>query len=330
MSYSLSGIAIGKNYKNSFDLLQKQANMELELIKEISFEEASAGNTDEGYCDICYTDKGTLLFIAQDKCDKALKVKETKVLTFTLSESMKTYKMMYCEGDVEKRTLMTSGGRILVDEGEKLAIEGDISDVSELIWKKIGDILGEDIEELEEHVSCYRYKLKSKAVDKSAIRQAVIKGKNEYCHLIIEPSEKLVFTHDGNITHKKAIVLGKEDGFYKWIQFIAVLMLGIAVLTYLYVSVYYALIPIVIMLYLIYSSYTNKDLSNVNAIDKKDIIEVELVKRSYSNTVGFDIRFKDSEGKRKVRRFTLPNQSANQLEFYEKAKEIFKHNGYMK
>lgn len=330
MSYSLSGIAIGKNYKSTFDMLQKQINMELEFVKEISFEEASTGNTEEGYCDICFTAEGTLIFMEPSKCDRVLMVKDTNVLTFVLSEAMKTYKMMYCEGLDKRRVLMTSNNRILEDEGEKLAIEETISDVSELIWNKIGDILGESFEELEEHTSCYRYKISNKVVEKSAIRQAVIKGKNEYCHLILEPSERLVFTHDGNITHKKAIVLGKEDGFYKWIQFIAVLMLGIAVLTYIYVSVYYALIPIAIMLYLIYSSYTNKDLSNVNAIDKKDIIEVELVKRSYSNTVGFDIRFKDSEGKRKVRRFTLPNQSTNQLEFYEKAKEIFKHNGYMK
>lgn len=330
MSYSLSGIAIGKSYKNSFDLLQKQVGLELELVSEITFEEATSGSTESGYCDICFTDEGTLLFVGDIKDGHSLHIKDTKVMSFVLSEGMKTYKMFYNVGDQDKRVLITSNGKALVDEGQKLPIEEGVKDVSELVWNMLSSIMKKDFEELEEYASCYRYKITNKTVDKAAIRQAVIKGKNEYCHLIIEPSEKLVFTHDGNITHKKAIVLGKEDGFYKWIKFVAVLMLGIAVLTYFYVSVYYALIPIVIMLYLIYSGYTNKDLSNVNAIDKKDIVEVELVKRAYANAVGFDIRFKDAEGKRKVRRFTLPNQSENQVEFYEKAKEIFKHNGYMK
>lgn len=330
MGYSLSGIVIGKTYKNSLDLFKKQIGLELELVKEISFEEATSGNTEHGYCDICFTDQGTVVFIEENLCEEMYLIKDAKVMTFVLSDTMKMSRIMYSDGVGHKRVLITTNDEEIVSEGTPLAIEKEGKEVSELIWDTLTDIMEEDFEQLEESANCYRYKLSITEVDKSTVRQAVIKGRSEYCHLILEPSERLVFTHDGNITYKKAIVLGQEDGFLKWMKFIVVIMIALSVLTYVYVSWYYALIPLAIMGYLIYSIYTNSDLSKASVIEKKDVIDVEFVKRTNINTIGFDIRFKDSIGKRKVRRFLLPTKGDNQEGFYQKAIEIFKSNGYIK
>ncbi|EHO08689.1 hypothetical protein MODO_1963 [Myroides odoratimimus] len=164
---------------------------------------------------------------------------------------------------------------------------------------------------------------------KSTIRQAVIKGKTEYCHLILEPKPKIVFTIDGKISSHQTTILGKENGFFSWMQFVVIIMFILSLLTYYYVGLYYALIPSIITAYLLYVIYSSWDMTTVHVIDKQDVIEVNLVKRTYLSATGFDIRFKDSKGNRKVRRFLLANQGAGKEEFYEKAKELFRNNGYM-
>lgn len=67
MGFNISGLAINKNYEKDFDKLQEELGWNLKKESEISFESASSNWTEEGICNVYFTEKGTLMFIGLDK-----------------------------------------------------------------------------------------------------------------------------------------------------------------------------------------------------------------------------------------------------------------------
>lgn len=157
MGFNLSGLVINKNYSNDFDSLQKQLGWNLKKQEEINFETASSNWTDEGICNVYFSDKGTLMFINMDMCTESYPLKNDNTLTFALSETSMAFNINYCENGTEKRSIMEVNGERMQNEGSPLEVEQKSEDTSEIIWNQIEIVLGKSFWNIEPDEKAIRY-----------------------------------------------------------------------------------------------------------------------------------------------------------------------------
>jgi len=192
MGFNVSGLAINKNYENEFDKLQKELGWNLSKQSEIDFETASSNWKEEGICDVYFSENGTLIFMSIDMCTESWPLENDNSLAFALSETSMVFNLNYCENGVEKRSIMEVNDERIQDAGEKLEVEKDSEDMSEIIWNQIGVLIGKrfwDIE-LEEKAVRYvfntatepiiedKYEEKTPTEPKTEIPKTIIESKN--------------------------------------------------------------------------------------------------------------------------------------------------------
>lgn len=165
MGFNISGLAINKNYEREFDQLQKELGWNLEKQSEIDFETASSNWTDDGICNVYFTEKGTLMFIGMDMCTESFPLKNDNTLTFALSETSMAFNINYCENGVEKRSMMEVNDERMQDEGEKLEVEDESEDTSEIIWNQIEKVIGKSFWDIEPDEKAVRYVLKQVKIE---------------------------------------------------------------------------------------------------------------------------------------------------------------------
>ncbi|PKB42494.1 hypothetical protein AX016_0661 [Cellulophaga sp. RHA19] len=157
MGFNISGLAINKNYENDFEKLQEELGWNLEKQSEIDFETASSNWTEDGICDVYFSEKGTLLFISMDMCAESWVLKNNNTLTFALSETSMAFNINYCENGIERRSIMEVNDERMQDEGEKLSIEDKSEDTSEIIWNQIEVVIGKRFWDIEPDEKAIRY-----------------------------------------------------------------------------------------------------------------------------------------------------------------------------
>lgn len=157
MGFNVSGLAINKNYESEFDQLQKELGWNLEKQSEINFETASANWTEDGICDVYFTENGTLIFIGMDMCTDSFPLKNDNTLTFALSETSMAFNINYCEKGIEKRSIMEVNDDRMIDEGEKLEVEEKSEDTSEIIWNQIEKVIGKSFWDIQPNEKAIRY-----------------------------------------------------------------------------------------------------------------------------------------------------------------------------
>jgi hypothetical protein len=157
MGFNISGLVINKNYKDTFDQLQKEFGWTLKKDGEINFETASSNWKDDGICDVYFSENGTLLFISMDMCTESWGLKNANTLTFALSETSMAFNLAYCENDVLKRSIMQVEDNRIAEEGEKLEVEGKSEDISEIIWNQMEVVLGKSFWSIEPNEKAERY-----------------------------------------------------------------------------------------------------------------------------------------------------------------------------
>jgi hypothetical protein len=157
MGFNISGLVINKNYKDTFDQLQKEFGWTLKKGGEINFETASSNWKDDGICDVYFSENGTLLFISMDMCAESWGLKNANTLTFALSETSMAFNLAYCENDVLKRSIMQVEDNRMTEEGEKLEVEGKSEDTSEIIWNQMEVVLGKSFWSIEPDEKAERY-----------------------------------------------------------------------------------------------------------------------------------------------------------------------------
>ncbi len=173
MGFNFSGIAFNKNYENDFETLQKELGWNLEKQGDIIFEEASENWKDEAYCDVYYTENGTLLFAEFDRCLDAITIDQVHTLSFGVSESSMTFSMHYCEDGELKRALMEVDGATFEDIGDPLPIEKENPAVFDVIFAQLKELIGQEFFGIDLAVPCTRYVFK-KAVQPISEPKAVV------------------------------------------------------------------------------------------------------------------------------------------------------------
>jgi hypothetical protein len=182
MGFNISGLAINKNYENDFDSLQKELGWNLKKETEIDFETASSNWKDDGICDVYFSENGTLLFISMEMCTESFPLKNDNSLTFALSETSMAFYINYCENGIEKRLIMEVNDERMQDEGEKLGVENNAEDTSEIIWNQLEVVIGKRFWDIEPDEKATRYLFVHENISNTEpeiITNAIVEPKND-------------------------------------------------------------------------------------------------------------------------------------------------------
>jgi hypothetical protein len=161
MGFNISGLVIDKNYKNSIAELESILEEKMIFEKEVTFEEASENWKGDKYCDVYFSEEGTLVFLSIESGGYELYPKKQNAFSFVLSEMMMMFAINYVENGFNIRAYMETEGEILENEGEPFDFEAQQEDKSELIYHLIEEILGKSFHDVDLDAVCYRYKFSS-------------------------------------------------------------------------------------------------------------------------------------------------------------------------
>jgi hypothetical protein len=180
MGLNISGLVIDRNFEDRFTELQNELGWKLEKDCEVDFETASRDWKEDDICDVYFSAEGTLIFLNSDMCEEPFCLKKDNTLTFTISETSMVFNFNYLEKGVIERSILEVENNRINDEGEKLDVEENIMDTSEIILKQIETSLGESFWDIEPDVKVKRYRFVK--TDKQKIvetKQKVIKEEKQ-------------------------------------------------------------------------------------------------------------------------------------------------------
>lgn len=157
MGFYLSGVVLNKNFQNNFEELQTELGWKLKKGEEIDFETASENDKEEEFCDVYYTENGTILFVEMDMCTQPYPIVGCNTMAFAMADSSGAYNLDYCENGVVKRSIMEVDGNRVQDTGNALTVEEKSSDVSEIIWNQMETMIGKRFWDIEPEEKANRY-----------------------------------------------------------------------------------------------------------------------------------------------------------------------------
>ena len=165
MGYNISGLVIDKNYENNIEALETILGEKLIFSTKVDFESGSENWKEDNYCDIYFSEKGTLIFTSIDRAIAQFKIKKQKAFSFALSEMTMTFAVNYTENGNIVRSFAETEDEVRHQEvGEKLDFEKTESDPSELIYHLIEKTLGKKFWDIDLDENCYRYHFKSQNI----------------------------------------------------------------------------------------------------------------------------------------------------------------------
>lgn len=159
MGFNISGIAVAKNLNNDIGSIEKEIGFKLELVEEINFEKASSNWKEDGICDIYFGQKGTLIFLSHELSMVPYNIMNLPTLTYAISETSMAFCFHYCEKGEIRRSRAEAEGREFPDEGDRLNMEDEHIDVSEIIWELIDKTIGQKFMGIDLADKAYRYRL---------------------------------------------------------------------------------------------------------------------------------------------------------------------------
>ena len=165
MGLNISGLVINKNYSEDISELEKAIGEKLIFEKEVLFEEAAENWKSDHYCDIYYSNKGTLVFLSFERGGFDFSVDKQIAFSFVLSEMTGLMCVNYTSDGEMIRSLMEEDEGISVDEGIAFDFEKSEDDKSELIYHLIETTLGESFHDIEFEGTCYRYSFEGAEVE---------------------------------------------------------------------------------------------------------------------------------------------------------------------
>ena len=160
MGFNIAGIIVNKNYDNKIEELGNSLGLNLIFEKEITYEGATGNWKDDGICDIYFAENGTFLYLPFDMCaTESYAIENQDVLTFAYSETSMAFTFDYFENGNFRRKIFEAEGERIYERGEPLPEEALHTEVSELIFDKIGTVLGQRFWDIDFNAKAFRYKI---------------------------------------------------------------------------------------------------------------------------------------------------------------------------
>ncbi|MFM9945986.1 MAG: hypothetical protein ACKVQB_12230 [Bacteroidia bacterium] len=157
METNIFGLAINKSFRNYIEELQKQLGCVFKAKEEVEFGDSVKDWRRYGYCDIYFTETGTLLFLNKILSMYVFEFEDYDSMAFAHFDSKKLYNLNYWENGKLKRSLLDFKQENQVDEGEEQTFEGDADNAQQVVFKYITHLLGQDYSEIETTEKMCRY-----------------------------------------------------------------------------------------------------------------------------------------------------------------------------
>lgn len=142
MSMYISGIALNKDFSRNLNELTEAVNLKIIPKGQTNFKTASTDWVEKEHAYIYCAPGTTLLFLHPDHCTEAYPVKQLNTLAFAISEADMTSELHYTQNGFHSRSLIEQEGEIIDEEGDELECEEGASDVQDMIWDQLDEILG--------------------------------------------------------------------------------------------------------------------------------------------------------------------------------------------
>ena len=161
MGLNISGLIIDKNYTNRISDLESILGEKLIYEKDVIFEEAIESWKEDSYCDIYYSDKGTLVLLSMELGGFEFYAKNQNAFSFVLSEMTMMFSINYVKNGQLIRTIMETEDGIQENEGQPFEFEKNEDDNSEVIYHLFEKTLGESFDDIDLESKCVRYSFQS-------------------------------------------------------------------------------------------------------------------------------------------------------------------------
>jgi len=156
MGLNISGLVIDKNYEKNLTELESILGQKLDFVKEVTFEETLESWKEETYCDIYYSEKGTLILLSMEIGGFGFYAENQIAFSFVLSEMTMMFCVNYTKNDELIRSI-TESDEMNEEDGIPFDFEKNEEDKSELIYHLIEKTLGESFDDIDLESKCFRY-----------------------------------------------------------------------------------------------------------------------------------------------------------------------------
>ncbi len=157
MGLNISGLVIDKNYKNDLTELESILGQKLIFEKEVDFDEALESWKEDSYCDIYFSERGTLILLSMEIGGFDFYAKNQIAFSFVLSEMTMLFCVNYTQNDTLVRSILESED-LSENEGEPFDFESlGEEDTSGLIYHLIEKTLGKSLDDIDSDTKCFRY-----------------------------------------------------------------------------------------------------------------------------------------------------------------------------
>lgn len=167
MGFNISALVIDKNYSNHLSELEEILGEKLIFQKEVSVDEGCESWKEDDYCDIYYSETGTLVFLSMTTGGFDFHAENQVAFSFVLSETTGMYVINYVKNGELIRSYMETDEGVSENEGKPFDFEKEEDDKSELIYHLIEQTLGESFHEIDFEKTCLRYSFASEEEDES-------------------------------------------------------------------------------------------------------------------------------------------------------------------
>jgi hypothetical protein len=168
MGWNIAGFAINRNYKNKIDdlskALYKSGNKKLvQGRNKYDFERSATFGSTSGRMDFYFTEKGSFAFcnvmemeyIVGNRNESLLQ--DTEMLTFAISETSMAFWLKYYVNGEKVREIFNVNGETKSQEGEPLDLEKSETDMTELIFGLVSQVIGKDFYTIEPNEEFIRF-----------------------------------------------------------------------------------------------------------------------------------------------------------------------------
>jgi hypothetical protein len=152
MGFNIAGLVINQNYDKDINKLSSDLKWGIEIIDEITFEEASSNWTPDGEFRLFFSDKSTMIFFPHDWVAEQNRSKTAETLNYAYSATAMAFQVDFFKSGKLVRSIFEYEGDRKMSRGEPLELEtkNDTADgltfalIDELLKGKFGEIdLGE-------------------------------------------------------------------------------------------------------------------------------------------------------------------------------------------
>lgn len=159
MGLNISGLVIDKNYQNNLTELENILGRKLAFEEEVTFDDALENWKEDSYCDIYFSEKGTLILLSMEIGGFEFYAKNQTAFSFVLSEMTMVFIVNYTQNEELIRSIFETE-EMSDNQGQAFDFENEDDEVSSLIYHLIEKTLGKSLDAIIDlDAKCFRYSL---------------------------------------------------------------------------------------------------------------------------------------------------------------------------